>query len=612
MIPPTFIDELLARTDIVEIIESRVALKKTGQNFSGLCPFHQEKSPSFSVSQEKQFYYCFGCQASGSALKFLMEFDRMDFLSAVESLAARLGLAVPNDASSEDREAVEQRKLIFDTLTDAKDFYKQQLRSNPQRGRAVDYLKQRGLTGEVANRFEIGFAPPGWQNLLGSKPESSSYLSRLLDAGLVVTQDAEDKRYDRFRDRVMFPIRDLRGRTIAFGGRVIGDGKPKYLNSPETAVFHKGRELYGLFEARRSQKKLSRLLVVEGYMDVVALAQNQIEFAVATLGTATSDEHIQRMFRQVSEIVFCFDGDAAGRRAAWKAMLTVLPHLSDGRSARFMFLPDGDDPDSLVRRIGQVAFLAQLAASHSVADWLFEKLAQDLKENGLDPNGIAGKAALSKDAMPLINLMPEGVFRQLMIDALSQNTGLSTQRLQDVTERYDSSLESVDQDARPRYEEATPEVQNARASDTMTSASLDPALSLLILQPELAFEFKVDAFECLTRGDQDQLLRAIALGVHAGSLSSPGEILAKFSGKPEQGFLKKAFEYKPLLGTEHLKDEFIGLMNSKFKRYSQQDGRAQIDALLQKPPSQLSEDERGLIRQYFSKAPAGDDPSLIP
>ena len=612
MIPPTFIDELLARTDIVEIIESRVALKKTGQNFTGLCPFHHEKSPSFSVSQEKQFYYCFGCQASGSALKFLMEFDRMDFLSAVESLAGRLGLAVPNDASSEDREAVEQRKLIFDTLTDAKDFYKQQLRSNPQRGRAVDYLKQRGLTGEVANRFEIGFAPPGWQNLLGSKPESSSYLSRLLDAGLVVTQDAEDKRYDRFRDRVMFPIRDLRGRTIAFGGRVIGDGKPKYLNSPETAVFHKGRELYGLFEARRSQKKLSRLLVVEGYMDVVALAQNQIEFAVATLGTATSDEHIQRMFRQVSEIVFCFDGDAAGRRAAWKAMLTVLPHLSDGRSARFMFLPDGDDPDSLVRRIGQVAFLAQLAASHSVADWLFEKLAQDLKENGLDPNGIAGKAALSKDAMPLINLMPEGVFRQLMIDALSQNTGLSTQRLQDVTEKYDSSFESEDQDARPRYEEATPEVQNARASDTMTSASLDPALSLLILQPELAFEFEVDAFECLTRGDQDQLLRVIALGVHAGSLSSPGEILAKFSGKPEQGFLKKAFEYKPLLGTEHLKDEFIGLMSSKFKRYSQQDGRAQIDALLQKPPSQLSEDERGLIRQYFSKAPAGDDPSLIP
>ena len=612
MIPPTFIDELLARTDIVEIIESRVALKKTGQNFSGLCPFHQEKSPSFSVSQEKQFYYCFGCQASGSALKFLMEFDRMDFLSAVESLANRLGLAVPNDASTEDREAVEQRKLIFDTLTDAKDFYKQQLRSSPQRARAVDYLKQRGLTGEVANRFEIGFAPPGWQNLLALKPDSSSYLSRLLDAGLVVTQDAEAKRYDRFRDRVMFPIRDLRGRTIAFGGRVIGDGKPKYLNSPETAVFHKGRELYGLFEARRSQKKLSRLLVVEGYMDVVALAQNQIEFAVATLGTATSDEHIQRMFRQVSEIIFCFDGDAAGRRAAWKAMLTVLPHLSDGRSARFMFLPDGDDPDSLVRRVGQAAFLAKLAASHSVADWLFEKLAQDLKENGLDPTGIAGKAALSKDAMPLINLMPEGVFRQLMIDALSQNTGLSTQRLQDVTVKYDSSFESTAQDARPRYDEVPPEVQDAQAPEMLINASLDPALSLLILQPELALEFQVEAFECLTRGDQDQLLRTIACDVHAGSLSSPGEILAKFSGKPEQGFLKKAFEYKPLLPTEHLKDEFIGLMKSKFKRYNQQDGRAQIDALLQKPPSQLSEDERGLTRQYFSKAPAGDDPSLIP
>ncbi len=612
MIPPTFIDELLARTDIVEIIESRVALKKTGQNFSGLCPFHQEKSPSFSVSQEKQFYYCFGCQASGSALKFLMEFDRMDFLSAVESLASRLGLAVPNDASSDDREAVEQRKLIFDTLSDAKNFYKQQLRSNPQRGRAGDYLKQRGLTGAVANRFEIGFAPPGWQNLLALEPDSSSYLSRLLDAGLVVVQEGEDKRYDRFRDRVMFPIRDLRGRTIAFGGRVIGDGKPKYLNSPETAVFHKGRELYGLFEARRSQKKLSRLLVVEGYMDVVALAQNQIEFAVATLGTATSDEHIQRMFRQVSEIIFCFDGDAAGRRAAWKAMLTVLPHLSDGRSARFMFLPDGDDPDSLVRRVGQATFLTLLAASHSVADWLFEKLAQDLKDNGLDPTGIAGKAALSKEAMPLINLMPEGVFRQLMIDALSQNTGLSTQRLQDVTVKYDAALETVAQGAGPRYDEALPGSQGPAAPEPMTGASLDPALSLLILQPELALEFEVEAFECLTRGDQDQLLRTIACGVHAGSLRSPGEILAKFSGKPEQGFLKKAFEYKPLLPTEHLKDEFIGLMKSKFNRYSQQDGRAQIDALLQKPPSQLSEAERGLIRQYFAKAPAGDDPLLIP
>ncbi len=612
MIPPTFIDELLARTDIVEIIEARVALKKTGQNYSGLCPFHQEKSPSFSVSQEKQFYYCFGCQASGSALKFLMEYDRMDFLSAVESLANRLGLAVPSDASSRDREALEQRKLIFETLTNAKDFYKQQLRSNPQRGRAVDYLKRRGLTGEVANRFEIGFAPPGWRNLLALEPESSSYLSRLVNAGLVVTQDDEDKRYDRFRDRVMFPIRDLRGRTIAFGGRVIGDDKPKYLNSPETAVFHKGRELYGLFEARRSQKKLSRLLVVEGYMDVVALAQNQIEFAVATLGTATSDEHIQRMFRQVSEIIFCFDGDAAGRRAAWKALLTVLPHLSDGRSARFMFLPDGDDPDSLVRRIGQAAFLEQLAASHSVADWLFEKLAQDLKENGLDPTGIAGKAALSKEAMPLINLMPEGVFRQLMIDALSQNTGLSTQRLRDVTVKYDSSLESVADDVQPGYDDAPSEAENARAPEPMRPGRLDSALSLLILQPELALEFEVEAFECLTRGDQDQMLRTIALGVHAGTLSAPGEILAKFSGKPEQGFLKKAFEYKPLLGREHLKDEFIGLMKSKFNRYNQQDGRAQIDALLQKPPSQLSEAERGLIRQYFSKSQADNDPSLIP
>jgi len=598
MIPPAFIDELLARTDIVEIIEPKVALKKSGQNYSGLCPFHQEKSPSFSVSQEKQFYYCFGCQASGSALKFLMEFDRLDFVSAVETLAGRLGLAVPNDRSEGDEEAFKKRNATFEILSTAKDFYKQQLKGHPERQRAVDYLKQRGLTGQIAAKFELGFAPPGWQHLLGDQGDDETAVRGLLAAGLIVDQQAEGKRYDRFRDRVMFPIRDLRGRTIAFGGRVIGDGKPKYLNSPETEVFHKGQELYGLFEARKSVNKLSRLLVVEGYMDVVALAQNGIEFAVATLGTSTSDDHIQRMYRIVSEIVFCFDGDAAGLRAAWKALLTVLPHLSDGRSARFMFLPSGDDPDTLVRRVGQSKFFESIDAAQSVSDWFFTKLTEDLAAEGIPTEDIAGKAALSNRAMPLINLMPDGVFRQLMIDALSTATGLASDRLKDVTVRYQPSIEATP--PVPPEDEISDEYWG-QEEEIEQSPEIDPALAMLILQPELALEFSESEFLQLAAGAQNKLIQAIATAVHTESLTSPGEILARYARRPEQSLIKKAFEYKPLLPQEHLRDEFIGRMQRKFVRFQEVEARSQINHLLLKPPSALTDEERQLLRQHLSK-----------
>ncbi len=598
MIPPAFIDELLARTDIVEIIEPKVALKKSGQNYSGLCPFHQEKSPSFSVSQEKQFYYCFGCQASGSALKFLMEFDRLDFVSAVETLAGRLGLAVPNERSEGDEEAFKKRNATFEILSTAKDFYKQQLKGHPERQRAVDYLKQRGLTGQIAAKFELGFAPPGWQHLLGDQGDDETTVRGLLAAGLIVDQQAEGKRYDRFRDRVMFPIRDLRGRTIAFGGRVIGDGKPKYLNSPETEVFHKGQELYGLFEARKSVNKLSRLLVVEGYMDVVALAQNGIEFAVATLGTATSDDHIQRMYRIVSEIVFCFDGDAAGLRAAWKALLTVLPHLSDGRSARFMFLPSGDDPDTLVRRVGQSKFLESIDAAQSVSDWFFTKLTEDLAAEGIPTEDIAGKAALSNRAMPLINLMPDGVFRQLMIDALSTATGLASDRLKDVTVRYQPSIEAPP--LVPPEDEVSDEYWG-QEEEIEQLPEIDPALAMLILQPELALEFSESEFLQLAAGAQNKLIQAIATAVHTESLTSPGQILARYARRPEQSLIKKAFEYKPLLPQEHLRDEFIGRMQLKFVRFQEVEARSQINHLLLKPPSALTDEERQLLRQHLSK-----------
>ena len=588
MIPSAFIDDLLARTDIVEIIESRVTLKKTGQNYSGLCPFHQEKSPSFSVSQDKQFYYCFGCQATGSALTFLMEFERLDFISSVEALAARLGLSVPDDRQRQSSEESQRRKSVLLQLEKAADFYRLQLRSHGQRAKAVDYLKNRGLSGPIARDFGLGFAPPGWDNLLKALALSDEDVSFMIDAGLLIDQPEEKKRYDRFRDRIIFPIRDLRGRTIAFGGRIIGDGKPKYLNSPETTVFHKGRELYGLYEARKSKAKLDRILVVEGYMDVVALAQHEIHFAVATLGTATTIEHVERLFRQVSEIIFCFDGDLAGRNAAWKALLIVLPLLSDGRSAKFLFLPDGEDPDSLVRSEGNEGFVKRLQQADTFVDWFFRKIQQDLVSKNNDIDTISGKAALSKLAMSYLNNMQEGVFRHLMIDELALKTGLDKERLQAVTAKY----------AAPAMD-PQPVAEPGLADHEEISESVDLALALLVLQPDLALEFNSSEYEILLGRSQDNLLAQIALRISSDGLTNPGQIMSLFSDKHQQRQIRQAFDYKPILGASQLRDEFVGLIQQKLKQQQNETKKLRIEGLLNKNPSELTASERQLVRQSF-------------
>ena len=588
MIPSAFIDDLLARTDIVEIIESRVTLKKTGQNYSGLCPFHQEKSPSFSVSQDKQFYYCFGCQASGSALTFLMEFERLDFISSVEALAARLGLSVPDDRQRQSSEESQRRKSVLLQLEKAADFYRLQLRSHGQRAKAVGYLKNRGLSGPIARDFGLGFAPPGWDNLLKALALSDEDVSFMIDAGLLIDQPEEKKRYDRFRDRIIFPIRDLRGRTIAFGGRIIGDGKPKYLNSPETTVFHKGRELYGLYEARKSKAKLDRILVVEGYMDVVALAQHGIHFAVATLGTATTIEHVERLFRQVSEIIFCFDGDLAGRNAAWKALLIVLPLLSDGRSAKFLFLPDGEDPDSLVRSEGSEGFVKRLQQADTFVDWFFRKIQQDLVSKNNDIDTISGKAALSKLAMSYLNNMQEGVFRHLMIDELALKTGLDKERLQAVTAKY----------AAPAMD-PQPVAEPGLADHREISESVDLALALLVLQPDLALEFNSSEYEILLGRSQDNLLAQIALRISSDGLTNPGQIMSLFSDKHQQRQIRQAFDYKPILGASQLRDEFVGLIQQKLKQQQSETKKLRIEGLLNKNPSELTASERQLVRQSF-------------
>lgn len=425
-IPQHFIDDLLARINIIDVLDGRVQkLKRTGKNYSGLCPFHKEKTPSFTANQEKQFYYCFGCGAGGNALGFLMEYENLNFPEAVEELAKTAGMEVPRDDSPQQREKDQQLKKLYDLLAAASEYYELQLRSNNNRIDAVNYLKSRGLTGQAAKAFSIGFAPSGWDNLLTQLGDTPEKIKLLEEAGLLIHNEERDSRYDRFRNRIMFPIRDQRGRTIAFGGRVLGDDKPKYLNSPETPTFHKSRELYGLYEARKHNNNLERLIIVEGYMDVVGLAQYGIHYAVATLGTATTAQHLERLFKIVPEVIFCFDGDNAGREAAMRALKTTLPVIEDGKEARFLFLPDGEDPDSLVRQEGEEAFTSRLNTAQPLSEFFFKSHSEQADLDSMD-----GRARFSTQVLPAINSMKPSLLQQMMLDRICELTHLSLEQIQ--------------------------------------------------------------------------------------------------------------------------------------------------------------------------------------
>jgi len=419
-IPPEFIDALLARTDIVHLINSRVPLRKAGKDYQACCPFHDEKTPSFTVSPEKQFYHCFGCGTHGSAIGFLMEYERQGFHEVVEELAQQAGMEIP--AAGETVRAGPDPHHLYDLLDQAAALYRRQLRRHPQASRAVDYLKGRGLTGEISATFGLGFAPPGWDFLLTTLGGSAPVRERLVQSGLVIEQDG--RRYDRFRDRIMFPIRDRRGRVIGFGGRVLGDKRPKYLNSPETPIFYKGRELYGLYEAQQAKRRFERLLVVEGYLDVIALAQFGITYAIATLGTATSAEHLRLLLRTAPELIFCFDGDSAGRAAAWKALETALPLATGRQQIGFLFLPEGDDPDTLIRRQGRAEFEQHLGTVMSLSDFLFDRLTDQVDMSSLD-----GRARLATLVKPLLDKVPPGVFRDMLGTRLANLVGVARNRL---------------------------------------------------------------------------------------------------------------------------------------------------------------------------------------
>jgi len=423
-IPEKFIDELLARTDIVDVIDRRVPLRKAGKEYKACCPFHEEKTPSFTVSQTKQFYHCFGCGAHGTAIGFLMEYDRMSFPEAVKELAAQAGIPVPEEAQSAEAAAAAERSAdLLELLAEAEAWYRKQLKDHPDSKQAVDYLKGRGLTGEIAASFGIGYAPDGWDNLLKALGTSEERIDGLFKAGMLIKKD-KGGYYDRFRQRIMFPIHDYRGRVVGFGGRILGDGEPKYLNSPETPVFHKGREAYGLFHARDAIRREQRVLVVEGYMDVVALAQFGIDYAVATLGTATTQDHLERLFRYSPEVVFAFDGDRAGREAAWRALETALPALESGRQVSFLFLPEGEDPDTMVRKEGAENFALRVRQAQSLPAYLEDELRSQVDMSRLD-----GRTRMLELARPLVAKIPPGIFREMIVNRLSEISRVNSEKL---------------------------------------------------------------------------------------------------------------------------------------------------------------------------------------
>ena len=427
-IPQHFIDELIARADIVEVIGARVPLKKAGREYKACCPFHNEKTPSFWVSPDKQFYHCFGCGKHGTVLGFLMDHDHLAFPEAVEELATRLGLSVPHEGGPE-AGARRADEPLYELTASVARFYAENLTRS---ARARDYLAGRGLTPETVERFAVGYASDSWNELLRRFGAHDSGRKLLAEAGLIVERERGavrdgERHYDRFRDRIMFPIRDARGRVIAFGGRIIDAGEPKYLNSPETVLFHKGRELYGLYEVRRARANLARLIVVEGYMDTVRLHQAGIDYAVATLGTATTAEHLKRLFRLSAAVVFAFDGDRAGRAAAWRALQQALPEAREGREIRFLFLPQGHDPDTLVAAEGRVAFEERVAGAVPLSEYLVRELSEQSELSSAD-----GRARFAANARPLFAKVPAGVYRELLLERLAQVVGLSAARLEEL------------------------------------------------------------------------------------------------------------------------------------------------------------------------------------
>jgi len=540
LIPQTFIDELIARADIVEVIGSRVQLKKAGREFKACCPFHNEKSASFWVSPEKQFYHCFGCGAHGTVLRFLMEHDHMAFPEAVEELATRLGLDVPHEGSTAPGGPRRVDEPLYDVMGRVSRFYVEALARDE---RAQQYVARRGLDRETVEKFGIGYAPNSWSEVLRRFGGGNDEARRVLaDLGLIIERERGqirdgERHYDRFRDRIMFPIRDGRGRIIAFGGRILDQGEPKYLNSPETVLFHKGRELYGLYEARRARSNLKRLLIVEGYMDAVRLHQYGINYAVATLGTATTPEHFKRIFRIVSEVVFAFDGDRAGRAAAWRALQHALPEARQGREIRFLFLPEGHDPDSLVGEEGAEAFERRLDATLPLSEYLIRELSEQSDLAHAD-----GRARFSENARPLWAKLPEGVYRELMLARIAEVVGIAPQRLAELWAAGQTMPAAAPAPPQPKRVPAR-NVSGGRGS------LVRQAVLRLVSYPAIALEVSEEERAALDASEEPgiELLRELIDNLRSHPAQNAAQVIERWSGKPGGDSLEKLLQREQIV-----------------------------------------------------------------
>ncbi|MBT8084700.1 MAG: DNA primase [Woeseia sp.] len=575
-IPQHFIDDLIARADIVEVMGRHIQLKKAGREFKACCPFHDEKTPSFTVSPQKGFYHCFGCGAHGTALGFLMEYEHLSFVEAVEALAGLMGLEVPREEGHRPARRFDE---LYELLARVDRHYQAVLRDNSA---AVEYLKNRGIDGATAKRFGVGFAPSGWSNLLDKFGKSPEEIDRLLACGLIIRKD-NGQHYDRFRDRIMFPIRDSRGRVIGFGGRVTNNEEPKYLNSPETALFHKGRELYGLYEARQAIRHIEKLVVVEGYMDVIGLARHGIDFGVATLGTATTEEHLNRLFRLTDDVYFCFDGDRAGRQAAWRALETALTHMREGRQIRFVFLPEGEDPDSFVQSQGTRQFEAALDGGMPLSDFMLDELASEV-----DPNSVDGRARLAESAKPLIGKIPEGFYRELLLSKLAETVGLSTAKIEALIRPIanDSSAAGV---AIPRGK------RRSQHATTGGPSVVRRAISLLLHAPESAMKLDATELAGISRPGVTLLHDLIETVQEEPDISTAG-LLERFRQREDGRHLGK------LASTEiPLSEDFdpAAELSACMQQLRQAAGRERIEFLIEKERlGALTEDQKEELRGY--------------
>ena len=569
-IPQQFIDDLMARTDVVDVIDSLLPLKKKGANYTACCPFHNEKTPSFTVSQEKQFYHCFGCGVSGSAISFLMDYSHLSFVEAVEELASRAGVEVPREQGFKESQPARDLAPLRQLNEQVSEFYQQQLRQHASSNVAAEYLKNRGLTGEVAKTFQLGFAPPGWSNLLSSLGRSEPSLAMLRELGLVVSND-NNKTYDRFREHIIFPIRNKRGQTIGFGGRILDSGEPKYLNSPETPLYHKGREVYGLYEALKSSSKIQRLVLVEGYLDVISLAQHGLNNVVAALGTAITREQIDLLFRSVSELVICMDGDSAGQKAAWRAIVNALPALRSGRQIKVLLLAQGQDPDSLIREEGVDSFAQRIESALPLSNYFFDYLAEQYPLEGIE-----GRAAFVEQAKPLLNTLPTGAFADMMRKQLAL-------------------LTETELSPAPRADNGPSYAPGSRYGQSKKKPSLIRLLITTVLhEPQLAAAISLDEPWLSLSVPGMPVLKQVLIALNNEAELSPAILLERLRGGEHERTINSLFAEEKLIDGGGLEHEMAGAID----RLKEQAKQVRLDELLAKS-SQLSDSERLEFRELI-------------